>query len=69
MGSATNCEGNGNGKNGILVTGIGVHTVEAMAKKKLSLLSQCERTLSVSRIVNVFLHKLKTNIISTNSPF
>ena len=34
MGSAPNCDGNGNGKMGIMETGGGVHTVMATENKK-----------------------------------
>ena len=37
MGSVPNCDGNNNGKMGIIVTGEGVHIVAAMSQKKIFL--------------------------------
>ena len=39
MGSAPNCDGNGNSEMGSMATGDGAHTVKAMATKGIELFS------------------------------
>ena len=43
MGSAPNCDSNGNRKMGIMATDGGVHTVAAMANKKVVAVTVCTR--------------------------